>query len=127
MLVCWKHEWIIALLNELGCAGAEGCPSYWDENEFDTVVSVRYVLRREGGGEGFEWAVNATVGAQDFTLPDELDGWFTPSTMVWILVVWSAVLAIAMGVWYSRRTASWDHAAAAPRKRRNRNRPPEPL
>ena len=51
LLVCWKHEWIIALLNELGCAGAEGCPSYWDENEFDTVVSVRYVLRREGGGE----------------------------------------------------------------------------
>ena len=125
LLVCWKHEWIIMLLNELGCADEEGCPSYWDENEFDTIVSMRYALRREGE-RGFAWDINATVGAQNFVMPDDLDGWFTPSAMIWILAVWSAVLTVAMVVWYSRRTTNWDHSAA-PRKRRNRNRVAEPL
>ena len=46
--------------------------------------------------------------------------------MIWILAVWSAVLTVAMVVWYSRRTTNWDHSAA-PRKRRNRNRVAEPL
>ena len=81
--------------------------------------------RREGE-RGFAWDINATVGAQNFVMPDDLDGWFTPSAMMWILAVWSAVLTVAMAVWYSRRTANWDHSAA-PRKRRNRSRVAEPL
>ena len=48
------------------------------------------------------------------------------AAMIWILAVWSAVLTVAMVVWYSRRTTNWDHSAA-PRKRRNRNRVAEPL
>ena len=42
VLVCWKHSYIVKLLEQLGCGEEQGCPAKWSRKDFDTIVSVQY-------------------------------------------------------------------------------------
>jgi hypothetical protein len=42
-VIAWKHEYIPDLANSLGCGDENGCPSTYDENDYDTVWQLKYL------------------------------------------------------------------------------------
>ena len=77
MLVCWKHSYIVKLLEQLGCGEEQGCPAKWSRKDFDTIVSVQYARSPpaddEQGGAPL-WRVNGSVSAQHFEAKKAEDG-----------------------------------------------------
>ena len=65
ILVCWKHSYIVKLLKALDCREAQGCPAKWYKKDFDTIVRVRFALRR-GHHHKFEWLINASTTRENF-------------------------------------------------------------
>lgn len=41
-VVSWKHSYLVELAARLGCGPNNGCPSYYDEHEFDQVWQLKY-------------------------------------------------------------------------------------
>ena len=77
VLVCWKHSYIVKLLEQLGCGEEQGCPAKWSRKDFDTIVSVQYARSPpaddEQGGAPL-WRVNGSVSAQHFEAKKAEDG-----------------------------------------------------
>ena len=41
-LICWKHTDIPHLANALGCGPEQGCPTYFDQTDFDSVWQLKF-------------------------------------------------------------------------------------
>lgn len=43
-VACWKHEQIPLLAATLGCGPEQGCPTFYPDDEFDQVWSIKFVF-----------------------------------------------------------------------------------
>jgi hypothetical protein len=59
-VAAWKHAFVHALSDAIGCGTENGCPDEWPDSDFDRVVEVKYAY------EGGQWYIFGTTSQERF-------------------------------------------------------------